>query len=149
MTYSHDGYGMGHLRRSLNIATRFVQSDCASNALMVVGSHSGGYLEPRAGIDFIKIPSIIKVGAGVYEPFSLRINVERAKALRSGAIRQAAEAFDPHIFLADHVPGGVWDELVPTLEMFRRKADRPAVLLGMRDIVDSPELVRKQSYRAS
>ena len=144
MTYSHDGYGMGHLRRNLNIATRFVQSDSASNALMVVGSYSGGYLEPSPGIDFIKIPSIIKVGAGVYEPFSLRNSVERTKALRSGAIRQAAEAFDPHIFLADHVPAGVWDELVPTLEMFRRKADPPAVLLGMRDIVDSPELVRKQ-----
>ncbi|HEV2175582.1 MAG TPA: glycosyltransferase [Terriglobia bacterium] len=147
MTYSHDGYGMGHLRRNVNLATRLVRDLRGASVLMLGSCSSGPYFELAPGIDFIKIPSIIKVGGGAYEPSSLKISRDRVKALRSVLIQKAAEVFQPHLLLVDHVPGGVWDELIPTLQMLRRRAAPPVVVLGMRDITDTPEVVRQQWQR--
>lgn len=63
--------------------------------------------------------------------------------LRSSMIQKAAEIFKPDLFLVDHVPTGVWAELLPTLRMLRESANPPHIVLGMRDIVDAPEVVRQ------
>ena len=68
MTYSHDGYGLGHLRRSTNIAVRFVQQAPSSSVLMLTGCPPGNPFPLPKGIDFIKVPSLIKVDTGVYSP---------------------------------------------------------------------------------
>ena len=55
----------------------------------------------------------------------------------------AVQVFRPHLFLVDHVPTGVRGELLPTLRMLRERGDQPVVALGMRDILDDPQTVRK------
>lgn len=143
MAYSHDGFGLGHLRRNTNIASRFVRSTPGSNVLLLVGCPPGAFFASREGIDLIKIPSIVKVAAEMYRPLSLSISVERMKMLRASMIQKAAEIFKPDLFLVDHVPTGVWAELLPTLQMLRQLENPPRIVLGMRDIVDSPEVVRE------
>src|SRR5713101_1210070 len=107
MAYSHDGFGLGHLRRNTNIASRFVRTTPGSNALLLMGCPAGAFFSAPTGIDFIKVPSIVKVAAESYRPLSLRIGLQKMKALRASLIRNAAEVFKPHLFLVDHVPTGV------------------------------------------
>src|SRR5690349_15641342 len=147
MAYSHDGFGLGHLRRTANIAGRLVQDMPGSSVLMVVGCSLGAFFDLPAGVDFIKIPSIIKVDDNVWQPRSLRVSVEEIKALRASTIQEAVHVFKPHLFLVDYKPTGVWGELLPTLRMLRDHVDQPAVVLGMRDIVDDPAAVRDRWTR--
>jgi predicted glycosyltransferase len=149
MTYTHDGYGLGHLRRTSNLAARFVQETPDSSVLMLTGCPSGTPFQLPKGVDFIKLPSLIKVGTGAYVPLNLRLGRQAAKAMRSATIRTAAVEFKPHFFLVDHVPAGVYGELLSTLQMLRELDEPPTVVLGLRDIIDDPKVVtelwRKES----
>jgi predicted glycosyltransferase len=143
MAYSHDGFGLGHLRRNTNIATRFVRDMPGANALLLMGCPPGAFFTSLPGIDFVKIPSIVKVTAEVYRPLNLRISLRKIKAIRASVILNATELFEPDLFLVDHVPTGVWAELLPTLGMLRKRESPPRIVLGMRDIVDAPAVVRE------
>lgn len=143
MAYSHDGFGLGHLRRNTNIAARLVQDVPGSNVLLVIGCPRGAFFDSPPGVDFIKIPSIVKVDTGVHHPLSLRINLKKMRALRLSLIQKVTELFQPHVFLVDHVPAGIWGELLPTLQMLRKRQSSVRVVLGMRDIIDEPGVVRE------
>ncbi len=143
MLYSDDSFGLGHLKRNTAIATCFVRALPGASALLVVGCPVGAFFQLPAGVDFLKIPSIIKVDTGVYQPRALRISLERTRALRAFTIRKATEVFAPHLFLVDHMPTGIWAELLPTLKMLKRRRTRPQIILGLRDILDRPEVTRE------
>jgi predicted glycosyltransferase len=147
MTYSHDGYGLGHMRRNSTIAARTVQRMPHSSVLMLIGCPVGAFFELPPGVDFVKVPSIIKVAAGTYQPLGIRVSSDRVKMIRAATIAAAAETLEPNIFLVDHVPIGVWGELLPTLHMLKARKNPPHIVLGIRDIIDSPGLVREQWHR--
>ena len=121
MTYSHDGYGLGHLRRTSDIARCFVEDVPGSSVLMLIGCASGSVFPLPTGIDYIKIPSIIKVDTEVWYPRSLRIGSDKTKALRASIIQKSADIFEPQLFLVDHVPAGVWGDLLPTLRLLKER----------------------------
>ena len=141
ITYSHDGYGLGHLRRNTNIAAKFVQEAPGSSALMVTGCPPGNLLLLPKGVDFIKVPSLIKVDAGEYAPLGLRISRKKARAIRASVILNAVAQFKPDLLLVDHVPAGTYGELLPTLRMLKELDDPPLIVLGLRDIIDVPDVV--------
>ena len=140
MTYSHDGYGLGHLRRTSDIAGCFVEDVPGSSVLMLIGCASGSVFPLPSGIDYIKIPSIIKVDTEVWHPRSLRIGSDQARALRASIVQKSADIFEPQLFLVDHVPAGVWGDLLPTLRLLKER--EAGIVLGLRDILDSPEVTR-------
>jgi predicted glycosyltransferase len=141
MTYSHDGYGLGHLRRNTNIAAKFVQEAPGSSVLMLTGCPPGNPLLLPKGVDFIKVPSLIKVDTGAYVPLGLRISRQKAKAIRASVILSAVMHFKPNLLLVDHVPAGTYGELLPTLRMLKELDDAPVIVLGLRDIIDAPDVV--------
>ena len=143
LLYSHDGFGLGHLRRNTTIASRVVKDMPGSSVLLLVGCPLGAFFKLPPGVDFVKLPSIIKVNTGEWEPRSLPIGQEDTRAIRMCMIRAVAEHFRPHLFLVDHVPTGVWAELLPTLKMLKNLEDPPRVILGIRDILDAPEVTRE------
>jgi predicted glycosyltransferase len=147
MMYSHDGFGLGHMRRNLNIASRFVEEMPGASVLMLVGSPSAELMSLPLGVDFVKLPSIIKVGTNDWRPRRLQLSNDSAMELRSRLIKRAAESLRPSLFVADHVPTGVWGELLPTLRMFRQMRRPPRVVLGLRDIIDDPSTVRRAWQR--
>ena len=147
MTYSHDGYGLGHLRRNSTIAASLVRQMPDASVLMLVGCPVGAFFELPPGVDFIKVPSIIKVAAGTYQPLGIRVSSDKMKMIRAATIAAAAEALQPDVFLVDHVPAGVWGELLPTLQMLKSRKDPPRIVLGIRDIIDSPDVVRDLWHR--
>ena len=142
MTYSHDGYGLGHLRRSTNIAAQFVQEAPGSSVLMLTGCPPGNPLLLPKGVDFIKVPSLIKVDTGAYAPHGLRISRQKTKAIRASVILSAVIEFQPSLLLVDHVPAGIYGELLPTLRILKELSEPPVIVLGLRDIIDAPDVVR-------
>ena len=142
MTYSHDGFGLGHLRRNTTIASILAHQVPDSSVLMMIGCPSGAVFRLPTGVDFIKLPSVVKRHTGVWLPLRLRIGLEKTKALRVATIHEAVRVFHPQILLVDHVPVGIWGELLPSLKMLQRRGDRPTIVLGLRDILDAPEVTR-------
>ena len=143
LMYSHDGVGLGHMRRNSAIAARLVNEVAEASVLMLVGCPSGLFFDLPEGVDSLKLPSVLKTGTNSWRPRKLGLPTVEIKRLRADLILKTAEVLNPRLFLVDHMPTGIWHELLPTLRHFRSLADPPAVILGLRDILDSPDVVRE------
>jgi predicted glycosyltransferase len=143
LMYSHDSYGLGHLRRTLALAEAFVERDPATNVLVLTGSTISGAYRMSKGIDLLKLPSAVKVGGGMYESDRMSVDFDSLKDLRSGLIRTAAECFDPDVFIVDKAPLGMKGEVIPTLEFLKEERPDTLAVLGLRDVMDDPYQVRK------
>ena len=145
--YSHDTQGLGHTRRNLAIATALAKSDPSLSILMITGTREVTAFDLPAGVDCLTLPSLGKDERGHYQPRSLKISRQRLIRLRAGIIQAAVEAFSPDVLIADKVPLGVDGELEPSLAWLR---SQPHVrcILGLREILDDPETVRREWYLA-
>jgi len=142
LMYSHDTFGLGHLRRCRTIAHAIVERFKGVNVIIISGSQIAGAFDFRARVDFVKIPSVIKLYNGEYTSVGEYIDVEDILHMRQLIIQRTAEVFDPDIFLVDKEPLGLKGELVPTLEMF--KNTKTKTVLGLRDVMDAPHLLEKE-----
>ncbi len=142
LMYSHDGFGLGHLKRNFTIAKKIVQEIPGSQVLLLMGHISVPFHPIPNGIDFLKLPSIIKVNDEQWLPRNLTMDAESLRKMRSALIRQTAEHFIPDVFLVDYVPKGVWGELLPTLTLLKEMGTK--IVLGLRDIIDDPEVTRNR-----
>lgn len=143
LMYSHDSYGLGHLRRTLALAEAFVQHDPGASVLILTGSTVSGTFRMPSGIDVIKLPSAVKVASGTYRPSRMPVSFDRLKRLRSGLILSSVETFDPDAFVVDKAPLGMKREVLPTLRFLRRARPHTLTVLGLRDVMDDPALVRR------
>jgi predicted glycosyltransferase len=64
------------------------------------------------------------------------------RAERAGIIASTLLRLRPDVFLVDHAPLGMKGELRLALEMAREKLPDTRVVLGLRDILDAPDVVR-------
>lgn len=140
--YSHDTFGLGHLRRCRTIAHAIVEQFKGVSVLIISGSQIAGAFDFRARVDFVKIPSVIKLYNGEYDSVGEYIDIDEILLMRKLIIQRTAEVFQPDIFIADKEPLGLKGELEPTLEMFRHTPTK--TVLGLRDVMDSPELLQKE-----
>ena len=134
--YSHDTYGLGHLRRTLAIAG-FLQT---TSQLILTGSPIAHRFHFPARTDYIKLPSVLKLDAGRYEPRYLRVPFREVRDLRRDIIVSAARHLAPEVLLVDNVPAGLKGELVPALHQLKAAGAR--LVLGIRDVLDEAEWVR-------
>ena len=146
LIYSHDSFGLGHLRRCRAIAHALVERHKKLNVLILSGSPIIGRFSFRARVDFVRVPGIIKLRSGDYTSLNLHVNVEHTLALRASIIQYTAEVFDPHLFLVDKEPLGLLGEARHTLRMLKRRG-RCRLVLGLRDIMDEPVLLAEEWRR--
>jgi len=140
--YSHDTFGLGHLRRCRAIAHAIVEEYKGVSVLIISGSQIAGAFDFKARVDFVKIPSVIKLYNGEYDSIGEYIDIDEILQMRKLIIQRTAEAFNPDIFIVDKEPMGLKGELEPTLAMFRNTKTRS--VLGLRDVMDSPKLLEKE-----
>ncbi|MEP3667951.1 MAG: glycosyltransferase [Roseibium sp.] len=145
LIYSHDSFGLGHLRRCRAIAHSLVGTFDDLSVLILSGSPIIGSFEFRSRVDFVRIPGVIKVRDGEYTPLSLHLNIDHTLAIRSSIIEHTAKVFDPDIFIVDKEPLGLRGEVVPTLEALKDTDTR--LVLGLRDVMDDPEILRSEWER--
>lgn len=144
MMYAHDTYGLGHLRRSLAIANHLARTIPDLSTLLVTGSpvaHSFA-LPPRT--DYVKLPSVVKTGDEQYRSRDLDLSPDCVIGLRAALITDVAMHFEPDVLLVDHAPRGMRGEALPALRALRRGSPRTHLVLGLRDVLDDPEKVRRQ-----
>lgn len=139
--YSYDTIGLGHMRRNSAIARELVERVPNMSVLMLVGCPAGMVFEPHPGIDYVKLPSLSKLGRGAYQAGSLRIDAQTTRNMRMRIIDSVIASIQPDVFLVDHEPSGAMEELEPVLEALRTRPMVQAVL-GLRDILDEPTRTR-------
>lgn len=143
LIYSHDSFGLGHIRRCRAIAHALVEDHKRLNVLILSGSPIIGQFSFRARVDFVRVPGIIKLRNGDYTSLNLDVNIEDTLALRASIIEHTARAFDPHLFLVDKEPLGLLGEVGATLRMLRRRGGCRLVL-GLRDVMDDPDVLAQE-----
>jgi predicted glycosyltransferase len=148
LMYSHDTYGLGHIRRSMALA-RNIRSAGEHNIIILTGSPIVGRFEFPLGIDFVRVPGMIKQSNDLYVPYSIKVAPEMALTIRQNIILATAQAFNPSIFLVDKAPLGLKREVVPTLQWLRTERPDAHVVLGLRDIMDSPASTIEEWRRKS
>ena len=140
LVYSHDTFGLGHLRRSLNLIRGLHERFEDLSVLLVTGSPMVHRHPMPEGTDYLKLPAVRKVGNERYEARSLSISDVGIHKLRSNLILRAVRDYDPNALLVDHSPTGMKDELRPALEWLARNGSCVR-MLGLRDTIDRSETV--------
>jgi predicted glycosyltransferase len=139
LIYSHDTFGLGHLRRSRAIANALVQERPGVSVLIISGSPVIGNFEFGRGVDYVRIPGVTKQPNGDYRSLNLSVSIDEAVGLRESIILRTAETFRPDLFIVDKEPTGFRGEVVPALERLRQQGCR--LVLGVRDVMDEPALL--------
>ena len=142
LMYSHDTFGLGHLRRCRTIAHALVDKYKGLNVLIISGSQIAGAFDFKARVDFVKIPSVIKLYSGDYTSISEHIDIKETLQMRESLIFNTAELFNPDIFLIDKEPLGLHAEVESTLVSLQSKGCK--TVLGLRDVMDAPEFLAKE-----
>lgn len=145
LIYSHDSFGLGHLRRCRAIAHSLVDADPAVSVLILSGSPIIGSFDFRSRVDFVRVPGVIKLRNGEYVSLNLHIDLEETLAMRSSIIRHTADIFDPDLLIVDKEPLGLRGEVRDTLDLLQRRGT--ALILGLRDVMDDPEALESEWER--
>lgn len=141
LMYSHDTFGLGHLRRCRTIAHALVERFKGLTVLIISGSQIAGAFGFKARVDFVKIPSVIKLYNGNYTSINEHIDIHDTLAMREALVLETARLFDPDIFIVDKEPLGLSNEIEATLISLQLTGCK--TVLGLRDVMDSPESLKK------
>lgn len=140
MLYSHDTFGLGHLRRSRALAAAITDADPTASALILTGSPVAGRFTFPQRVDHIRLPGVTKLADGSYVSQTMDMTIEETTDLRAGLIRTTAAQYKPDILIVDKEPCGFRGELLPTLKDLQAN-DRTKLVLGLRDVLDEPEVL--------
>ncbi|MSP43564.1 MAG: hypothetical protein EXR08_09410 [Alphaproteobacteria bacterium] len=145
LIYSHDTFGLGHLRRCRAIAHALVENYSKLSVLILTGSPIIGSFDFRARVDFVRVPGVIKLRNGEYTSLNLHLDISETLALRRSIIRHTADIFAPDLFIVDKEPLGLRGEAAPALKLLKKRGAR--LVLGLRDILDDPDSLASEWKR--
>ena len=145
LIYSHDTFGLGHLRRCRAIAHALVDRFKHLSVLILSGSPIIGSFDFRLRVDFVRVPGVIKLRNGEYTSLNLHIDIAETLTMRASIIRHTAEVFRPDVFIVDKEPLGLRGEALDTLNMLKSMGTR--LVLGLRDVMDEPKLLEPEWRR--
>jgi predicted glycosyltransferase len=146
--YSHDTYGLGHLTRTLRIARGVRLAFPGAGVLVLSGSPVAHRVRFPQGVEYVKLPSVVKSGPETYLARELRISFGRIRRMRAQIIRDTLRHYEPDILLVDNVPHGMKGELVPTLQWLHEHRPEVQIHLDLRDVLDDPDTLRESWNRA-
>ena len=146
MLYSHDTFGLGHLRRSRALAEAITRADPAASALILTGSPIAGRFTFARRVDHVRLPGVTKLRDGSYVSQSMDMSIDETTEMRAGLIKSAAREYRPDILIVDKEPTGFRGELLPTLEQLSARG-RTRMVLGLRDVLDEPEVLAAEWAR--
>ena len=141
--YSHDTFGLGHLRRSRALASALTQSGAAASAIILTGSPVAGRFTFPEAVDHVRLPGVKKLGDGSYASQASGMDIDATTALRAGLIQSTVAQYDPDLLIVDKEPTGFRGELIPTLEMLNGSG-KTKIVLGLRDVLDEPEVLASE-----
>ena len=132
------------MQRTCSIAWEIYRLHAEASILTFSDSQLGQFFPISPHHDYIKLPSIAKDGPGNWKATHLSMTFPEILHLRKQLISNVLLNYAPDIFLVDHMPHGAMGELLPTLEAMKHSRIHTEVVLGLRDILDSPEVTIKR-----
>jgi len=138
MFYGRDAAGLGQLKRTLTLCRYFRARWPAVRQLIVTGSPVPQQLPRLDGVDYLKLPSLERVGPNELAPRVLPISAGAARELYRDLLLSLARHFEPDVLLVDSVEG----EVLPMLRYLKDAARHTRLILGLRDVVAEAPLVR-------
>ncbi|MEC9434031.1 MAG: hypothetical protein VYD87_14100 [Pseudomonadota bacterium] len=146
LLYSHDTFGLGHLRRARTLASALTERDPGLAAMILTGSPIAGRFDFPDRVDHVRLPGVVKLTDGDYASHNLGISIEDTVELRASIISATDAAFAPGLLLVDKEAWGFRNEMAGALAAARARGAR--VVLGVRDVLDdlpslAPEWKRK------
>ncbi len=87
--YSHDTYGLGHLRRNLAIAEHLLARKHGFSVRLLTGSPVIDSWTLPTGLDVTALPPVVKTGAERYAPRNSTLPFGLVKAYREALILKA------------------------------------------------------------
>ena len=143
LIYSHDTFGLGNIRRIMNIATYLHRAVPDLSILIVTGSPMIQSFRIPKGIDYIKLPCLSRTEREGYSAKYLDSKIEEVIQLRSDLILSAILNFEPDVMLVDKKPYGVKHELRKALNFAKTYMPKTKTVLLLRDILDAPASTTK------
>jgi predicted glycosyltransferase len=139
--------GIGHMRRNLLIAQTLAAAPLQAVILMIAEAREANVLAMPPGGDCLTLPALCKESDGHCRPRYLDVPLQALVRLRVKAIAAALETFKPDVLIVDHLPRGALRELDSSLEDLRVSGNTRCVL-GLRDVLEDPEAVRREWGKA-
>ena len=142
LIYSHDSYGLGHLRRCMTLAQALSDRIPGAAILIVTGSPCATHFALPPGVEVVKLPSVTKDEDGRCVSRSLALGLPAVMRLRRSLLEESLRAFEPDVLVVDHRVVGLGGELTEVLAEARRRG--VATVLGLRDVIDAPAAVARE-----
>src|SRR5436305_13197650 len=139
LVYSHDTFGLGNIKRMLEISKHLVAADGNASVLTISSSPMLHAFRIPPRIDYIKLPCLTRTLDGAYDVKFLGLRYDDTIRLRATLITNALLDFAPDLILVDKKPFGVSNELAPGLRLLHGRGALPKVVLLLRDILDDQE----------
>ncbi len=139
MVYSHDGFGLGTIRRMLAICEHLLNTIPDLSILLVSGSPMVQGVRLPAGLDYIKLPCLKRGEDSTLSAQDLGTEADAALQFRADLILSATAHFKPDLVMVDKKPYGINHELKKTLDYLHTERPETKLVLLLRDILDSPE----------
>ncbi len=147
LLYSHDTFGLGHIRRSRTIANAITAADKNTAALILTGSPVAGRFTFPERVDHIRLPGVTKMTDGSYMSETLGMDIDETTSLRSGLINSTIQHYSPDLVIVDKEPTGFRGELLDSLKWLKKHRPDTRIVLGLRDVLDDPGLLEKEWHR--
>jgi predicted glycosyltransferase len=141
--YCNEMVGLGHLRRTLAIVDRLAHAQEDVTSLVITGCPVESIFGLPARTETVKLPLRSRDSHG-HARSRLGLEADELRALRAQIALAAATGFDPDVAVVDKVPLGLDGELEPALQALCVRDGRCKLVLGLRDIDDSPANVRRK-----
>lgn len=142
LLYSHDTFGLGHLRRSRTIAhalaTRFENAEIA----IITGSPFAGTFNFLDQIIYLQIPPVTKRSDGTYTSLEDGAGLDYTVNARASAIEDFIQEWHPDMLIVDKEPLGFRKELLNALEIAKDRGTK--TVLGLRDVLDAPDILKAE-----
>jgi predicted glycosyltransferase len=137
---SHDGFGVGHVRRNTLIARAVLAREPTAEIGIITGlAVRPSWLgDPR--MHLVEVPGLVKDTFGAYQ--NAAFSFEEALDRRAAAFRDTVRSFAPDVIVVDRHPYGIGGELHEGLELASRLGS--ALVLGLRDILDESSRVAQE-----
>ena len=140
--YSHDTFGLGHLRRCLKLTHALGSSLGAVEGLLITGSPWAQLFPRPSGFEYARLPPIVKRGS-VYRPQDESARLPEVLDLRQRMLGSTLRRFRPDLLIVDNVPCGLKGEMLDALRDVKAVSEAKCVLV-LRDILDRPDRVAKE-----
>lgn len=145
MLYSHDTHGLGHIRRNRKVADALLSVYPDASIVIATGSSFAGGYRQQNGVTLAQMPPVKKLADGSYGSADPVVTFSRTITERQRVLIDTACDFQPDLLITDKEAGGLTGELLPVLEIL--KATGARMVLGLREVLDEPEAVKREWAR--